>query len=230
MVTGLSKPWAVTGVRAPLSVRWEAAATKLAHLGSSLPGPCTESNLVDGLREIEKLSKPTPEPDLRLDHARIDLNSEIAEHTQLREKIIKEQRQLEPISDEHRLLADISAAMLRKPEETQACVDRLWPRVPRQTSYRLPGEVAKPAFQGPDAVDQFRAATRAMQAENDRLRDLLGDITKIWQHDALALADRNRRMILAMYSMLNAMAERLDFLEQSITIEQSTKQRSRRHG
>jgi hypothetical protein len=170
---------------------------------------------VDGLRELARLSKPVPAPDSeRLDHARIDLNAEFAEHTQLREKIIKEQRQLEPISDEHRLLADVGAAMLQKPEETQHVVDRLWPRTPRQSGYRLPGEIARPRF---DTVDDYRAATRTMQAENDKLRDILGDMAKIWQHDALPMPDRNRRMIWAMYSMLNTMAERIDYLEQSAT-------------
>jgi hypothetical protein len=223
-----SRAWVTSGDPRPISARWAEATRKMQRLGFPAPGgPMTEATLFDLNLQIEKLSKPVVEVDEeRLRCAEIDLKSEIASHTQLREKIIKEQRQLEPISDEHRLLADISAAMLRKPEETQACVDRLWPRAPRQEGYRLPGEISRPAFSGPDAVDQFRAATRAMQVENQKLADLLTDIAKIGQHDAMPMSDRNRRMIWKLYATVNAMAERIDYLESIVTAKPTKQKRS----
>jgi hypothetical protein len=225
MPTSVSaRPWHTSGEARSLAARWQAASAKMQRLGLPAPGgPISEATLFDLNLQIEKLSKPVVAADEeRLRCARIDLEYEIAQHTQLREKIIKEQRQLEPISDEHRLLADISAAMLRKPEETQACVDRLWPRVPRQQGYRLPGEIAKPQF---NTVDDCRDATRIMAAENDRLRDLLADIVKIWQHDALPMADRNRKMIYSLFSRIGALEERIDELERQPT-KQPTRKRA----
>jgi hypothetical protein len=216
MVSGLSKPWAVTGDRAPLSVRWEAAATKLAHLGSSLPGPITESNLADALREIGKLSKPV-QFDERLNGAKVDLDTAISEHQQLLTKVAFEQRAIARLAetDEFRILGTITDVMLRAPEPTQSVVNRIAPKAPRQPGLALPGAISKPDLR--DDVDAWRGAARFVQIENEKLRDLYQDMIKLQQHTVLPSGDQAKLLIFALYSRIGALEDRIDFLEQSAT-------------
>jgi hypothetical protein len=212
MVSNVARAWVRTGADPrPLHVRHAEVADALVKIGGSGVYPVSE-DAIDRMRaDLERLKKPEAW-DQRFVDAKVDFEDEIARHQRIREDILKEQRNLERLQqeDEHRILADITPTMMRRPEETAACVSRLFGPV-RPDRPLLPGEVAKPRF---DTAESYREARAMMLREVERLMDLKAAMTEVIHYTVLPIDQQNRRLIYSLFAMVNAMAERINYLEQ----------------
>jgi hypothetical protein len=225
VVSSISKSWVVHGDGRPLAQRWETVSAQLVRLGGIVSGPMTESVLADMQAEVERLKKPQVW-DERLNGAKIDLDIAISEHQQLLAKVAFEQRAVSRLaeSDEFRIIGTITAKMLRAPEPTQSVVSRIAPKAPRQSQLALPGTIYKPDFR--DDVDAWRAATRFMQIENQKLTDLYQDMIKAQQHTTLPRGDQAKILVLAQQQRIDALEARLHDLEQRLSTSATTRKRA----
>jgi hypothetical protein len=210
VVSGISRSWAVRGDSRSLSERWAEATAELIKLGGQASGPMTEVALLDLQAEVRRRT-PAPEWDPALAEGSRELWQVIRRHQILSDELAQRRLRLLRLrdSDAHRLLNDISPALLEVPPDTQAMIDGLFGRQPPR-HLPVPGEINTPQFNN---VVEYRQASRMVLAEVQKLDDVRARIDAVLHYENMGGEEKAMRLIFALASRIGALEDRIVELE-----------------
>jgi hypothetical protein len=224
MVTGVARTWSRSGDARPLSVRHAEVAEKLIRLGGTAIYPLSEG-AIDQMEAETARRKQVPE---EISEATREAGREfirtVNRYQVLFDTLRKDQLQLESLrrmSDEHRLLGDITDEILALPPSGQQVIDKLFGKQNIHPALAIPGKLNIPDFFD---APSYKSATLAMLAAVHDLENIAAKVRRVFDFEVMGKDSQNRTLILAQQRRIEALQAKLDRLEASTT-PAATKQR-----
>jgi hypothetical protein len=217
MVTNVSRAWVRTGADPrPLHVRHAEAADALVKLGGNAIHPQSENSIDQMQLEIaQKKKSAAPVWDERVAEAGREFLRYVARYQTLYLELEKDRLRLDRMRTDpaHELLGDLEAALAAVPVHPQEMINKLFGKQAPQGG-SLPGKLDVPDF---FTVPDYRAATARMVEAVNHLTDIAARTQRVFHYESIGTPEQNRQLIWALYTMVNAMAERIDYLETIVT-------------
>jgi hypothetical protein len=221
MVSEVSaKVWSRTGDQRSLPQAHADTVADLERVGGRGIYPVTEGAISQMRAEIGRLTPPAKyDPATR--EAAAEFHTATQRLQQLCFDLAGRQRRLAYLKDDpaHKLLGDILPAMLVAPPDPQTVIIELFGRE-RLQSYNPAGVFDTPTF---STASEYRQATLALQARLGELDNIRARIASVLQFETYRPEDKNQALIFRLASQVNALQERLNYLEQ----QQSTPSNNR---
>ena len=211
MVSSIARAWARPGDHRVLEQRHADVADELQRLGGSAIYPVSEA-AVDSMRaEIRRLTPAPVRPDPATREAAAEFHTATQRLQQLCFDLAERQRRLAYLKDDpaHKLLGDISPAMLVAPPDPQMVIIELFGRE-RLQSYNPAGVFNTPTF---STAHEYRQATLALQARLQQLDNVHARIAGVLQFESYGQEEKNQLLIFALAARLDALQDRIIELE-----------------
>jgi hypothetical protein len=187
------------------------AAAELKKLGGKAIYPVGEEAcdvMAAEIERIEKIDQPPPtDPAYRA--AWDEFRNHVDGYRHLYASICVQQKRLRarPPSEERAILNEITPDLLVEPVSTQGMIDGAFGRQPREISgHETPGKLYPPDFPSTLAC---REGTRRAIAATHNIQALADRLSQVSEFDNSAPEDRNRRLILALFSRILALEQQL---------------------
>ena len=210
--------WSTNDLR-PLETRWAITEAQLRRLGGRMPTPMSEPNLVVAREELTRLERESAPPptDAAFKDATAEFYNTFQRYQRIHHECIDMQRRLRFRQDtpERAILGPLDDALLEPPLSPQGAVDGLFGRQPREfNGASIPGKVYLPSFK---SIVSAREATRRMLTAVHGIEDKHAALAKAIEFDGLPSEDKNRRLLVSLFTRIGAMEARLDAIEEAST-------------
>jgi hypothetical protein len=213
MVTTIARAWSRPGDSRGLPQRHAETVAELQQLGGSGVYPVSEA-AVDSMRdEIKRLTPKPPAPDPAVRAAANEFHEAVRRYQRMHAELAERRRKLHQLRDSpaHRLLADVPAD--DPVPNAQQMVDAVFGPQPAK-AYTVPGEIVTPGWA---LASEWRAAALKVQGQVQVLGDQIARADAPLRWESYATAEKAMSLVFSLASRLNAMEERLGYLEQQST-------------
>jgi hypothetical protein len=187
------------------------AAAELKKLGGKAIYPVGEEAcdvMAAEIARIEKLNQPPPTDPAYRD-ASDEFRNHLERYRQLYVSICERQKRLKqrPQTPERAILGEVTAELLNPPISTQDMLDSAFGRQPREIcGSPIEGKLYTPNF---SSVPEVKEGTRRVILAIHGIEALADRLAKVFEFDNSAPEDRNRRLILALFSRILALEQQL---------------------
>jgi hypothetical protein len=217
MVTGVSARAWNTGDHRRLEVRWLEAAQEYHRLSGSAPtAAMTESALYDLRRQIARLQPAEQQWDPAVADAEREFSAAVTRYAQLHFSLLKRQREMARLreSPDHILLGDVTPNLLQPMPTVQQAIDALFGVQGSPHDRALPGAIIEPRF---PTVTAAREGRREFLRYVDAIQGVHDKMDAVTFHETLPPADKAHRLVLALATKVDALADRIVQLERERT-------------